>query len=66
MELCSLDVQDVGVVRQEIFVKNGKGGRQRTIPVPLAVWAELLAYLAERGGKRGPLSCSLYNELFTG
>ncbi len=54
-ELCSLDVQDVNVERQEIFIKMGKGGRQRTVPVPLAVWAELLGYLTERGGKRGPL-----------
>lgn len=54
-ELCSLDVRDVNVERQEVFVRNGKGGRQRSIPVPSAVWTELLAYLTERGGKRGPL-----------
>jgi integrase/recombinase XerD len=54
-ELCSLDVSDVNVERQEIFIKKGKGERQRTIPVPAAVWTELLAYLTERGGKRGPL-----------
>jgi site-specific recombinase XerD len=54
-ELCSLDVRDVNVERQEILVRKGKGGRQRTIPVPAAVWTELLAYLTERGGKRGPL-----------
>jgi integrase/recombinase XerD len=54
-ELRYLDVPDVDVERQEIFVRRGKGGRQRTIPVPSAVWTELLAYLTERGGKRGPL-----------
>lgn len=54
-ELCSLDVQDVDIERHEIFVRHGKGNRQRMIPVPGAVWTELLAYLAERGGKRGPL-----------
>jgi len=54
-ELCGLDVQDVNVERQEILVKHGKGGRQRTIPVPAAVWTELLAYLIEGGRKRGPL-----------
>lgn len=54
-ELRGLDVQDVDVERQEIFVRHGKGHRQRTIPVPPAVWTELLAYLTERGGKRGPL-----------
>ncbi len=54
-ELCDLDVQDVDLEKREIFVKRGKGNRQRMIPVPGAVWTELLAYLAERGGKRGPL-----------
>jgi site-specific recombinase XerD len=54
-ELCGLDVQDVNVERQEVLVKRGKGGHQRTIPVPPAVWTELLAYLIEEGHKRGPL-----------
>jgi len=54
-ELCGLDVPDVSLERGELFVRRGKGDRQRTIPVPDAVWTELLAYLAERGGKRGPL-----------
>ena len=54
-ELCGLDVQDVNVERQEVFVKRGKGDRQRTIPVAAAVWTELLAYLIEEGHKRGPL-----------
>lgn len=54
-ELCTLDVKDVNIERQEVFVSKGKGGRQRTIPVPSAVWTELLAYMTERGGKRGPL-----------
>jgi integrase len=48
-------VGDVIIERQEIFVRKGKGERQRYVPVPGAVWVELLAYLAERGGKRGPL-----------
>jgi len=54
-ELCSLDVRDVDVETQQIAVRKGKGNRQRTIPVPTAVWTELLAYLAGRNGKRGPL-----------
>jgi integrase/recombinase XerD len=54
-ELCSLDVQDINTERQEVLVKRGKGGRQRYIPVPSGVWTELLAYMTERGGKRGPL-----------
>lgn len=54
-ELCGLDVRDVDVERRELFVRHGKGDRQRTIPVPAAVWTELLAYLLEQGHKRGPL-----------
>ncbi len=54
-ELCALDVQDVDLERQELSVRKGKGYRQRTIPVPNGVWTELLAYRAERGGKRGAL-----------
>ena len=54
-ELCGLDVQDVDLETQQLLVRKGKGHRQRTIPVPTAVWTELLAYLAARGGKRGPL-----------
>jgi len=54
-ELCQLDVRDVNVDRQELFVRQGKGNRQRTIPVPASVWTELLAYLLEHKGKRGPL-----------
>ncbi|MBL8915672.1 MAG: tyrosine-type recombinase/integrase [Archangium sp.] len=54
-ELCGLDVSDVNVERREVLVRAGKGGRQRTIPVPAAAWSELLAYLLEDGRKRGPL-----------
>jgi site-specific recombinase XerD len=54
-ELCNLDVQDVNIERQEIFVKKSKGDIQRWIPVPEGVWTELLAYLAERKGVRGAL-----------
>ncbi len=54
-ELCNLNVSDVDLERKEIFVRKGKGEIQRRIPVPDGVWTELLAYLAERGGKRGAL-----------
>jgi site-specific recombinase XerD len=54
-ELCALDVADIQIERQEIFVRHGKGGYPREVPVPGAVWMELLAYLSERGGKRGAL-----------
>jgi integrase/recombinase XerD len=61
-ELCQLDVGDVIIERQEVFVRRGKGDRQRYVPVPSAVWVEVLAYLAERGGKRGPLFQTEYKK----
>jgi site-specific recombinase XerD len=54
-ELCQLNVQDVDRERRELHVLRGKGDRQRVIPVPEGVFPELLAYLLERGGKRGAL-----------
>ena len=55
-ELCQLDISDVNIERQELFIRKGKGERQRHVPVPGGVWVELLAYLAEqRRGRRGPL-----------
>ncbi len=54
-ELCGLNVEDIYVDRQELFVRKGKNDCQRTIPIPGGVWMELLAFLTERGGKRGPL-----------
>lgn len=54
-ELCALNVQDVDVERREVFVRHGKQDRERVVPIPAAVHTELLAYLLERGGKRGPL-----------
>lgn len=54
-ELASLDVIDVDRERRELIVRRGKGDRQRTVPIPQGVYTELLAYLLERGGVRGPL-----------
>ena len=54
-ELCQLDLGDVDLERQEIVIRHGKGDRARRIPVPDAVWTGLLAYLAERKGRRGAL-----------
>ena len=54
-ELCQLDLSDVDLERQEVLVRNGKGDRERRIPVPEGVWVALLAYLAERKGKAGAL-----------
>jgi integrase/recombinase XerD len=54
-ELSHLDVSDVNIEREEILVRHGKGDRDRVLPVAGGVWTELMAYLADRGGKRGPL-----------
>jgi site-specific recombinase XerD len=54
-ELCGLDLDDVDLERREVFVRRGKGSRERRLPVPDGLWTELLAYRAERGGKRGAL-----------
>lgn len=54
-ELCGVRVQDIDRQRRELLVVRGKGDRQRTIPIPDGVYTELLAYLVERGGRRGPL-----------
>lgn len=54
-ELCQLRIQDIDRERQELFVVRGKGDRQRHIPIPDGVFTELLAYLVERGGRRGHL-----------
>ncbi len=54
-ELCALNVQHLSIERREINVMTAKGDKPRTVPVPGAVYTELLAYLHERGGKRGPL-----------
>lgn len=54
-ELCSLDVGDVGCERQELMIRHGKGDRERVVPIPGGVFTDLLAYLLERGGKRGAL-----------
>jgi len=53
-ELCALDVAHVNRERHELVVLKAKGDRQRAIPIPEALYTELLAYLLEHG-KRGPL-----------
>lgn len=53
-ELCWLDVGQINRERRELIVLHAKGDRPRTIPIPDALYTELLAYLLERG-KRGPL-----------
>lgn len=53
-ELCALDVADINRERHELVVLRAKGDRPRCIPIPEALYTELLAYLLERG-KRGAL-----------
>lgn len=53
-ELCWLDVAQINRERRELIVLHAKGDRPRSIPIPDALYTELLAYLLERG-KRGPL-----------
>lgn len=54
-ELCGLNVQHVSAERRELAVMAAKADKPRIVPVPDAVYTELLAYLHERGGRRGPL-----------
>jgi site-specific recombinase XerD len=53
-ELCALDVSDINRERHELVVLKAKHDRPRSIPIPEALYTELLAYLLERG-KRGAL-----------
>jgi site-specific recombinase XerD len=53
-ELCSLDVGDINRERHELSVLKTKGDRPRAIPIPEALYTELLAYLLDHG-KRGAL-----------
>lgn len=53
-ELCALDVAQVNRERHELMIFKAKGDRPRAIPIPEALYTELLAYLLEHG-KRGPL-----------
>jgi site-specific recombinase XerD len=53
-ELCGLDVAEINRERHELLVLRAKGDRPRSIPIPEALYTELLAYLLERG-KRGAL-----------
>lgn len=54
-ELCALNVHHVSIERREVNVLTAKGDRPRTVPIPDAVFTELLAYLHERGRRKGPL-----------
>lgn len=53
-ELCSLDIAHINRERQELLVLKAKGDRPRAVPIPEALYTELLAYLLDQG-KRGAL-----------
>jgi site-specific recombinase XerD len=53
-ELCALDVSHINRERHELVVQKAKGDKPRSIPIPEALYTELLAYLLEHG-KRGAL-----------
>lgn len=55
MELCGLDIKDIDREHQEIHIRHAKGDLERQIPVPDAVWTELLAYISERRWVGGAL-----------
>ena len=52
--LWALDVAHVNRERRELLIARAKNDRPRIVPIPDALYTELLAYLLERG-KRGPL-----------
>lgn len=54
-ELYNLNIQEINIDRQEIFISKAKGDLQRYIPVPEGVWVELLAHLNDRHRKKGPV-----------
>jgi integrase/recombinase XerD len=54
-ELCSLDVKDINRERHELIVLKAKGDRPRSIPIPEALYTELLAYLLDHVKRRGAL-----------
>jgi integrase/recombinase XerD len=58
-ELCALDVADINRERHELTVLKAKHDRPRSIPIPEALYTELLAYLLEHG-KRGALFRTSY------
>jgi site-specific recombinase XerD len=53
-ELCALDVAHINREREELQILTAKGDRPRAVPIPAAVYTELLAYLLDHG-KRGAL-----------
>jgi len=51
-ELCALNAADINRERHELVVQKGKGDRPRSIPIPEALYTELLAYLLSTQARR--------------
>lgn len=48
MEARLLTVQDFDVVKNELYIRHGKGGRTRTVPIGEALRDKIIAFLAGR------------------
>lgn len=54
-ELLNLQVGDLSADLSDLTVRQGKGARDRVVPIPHQARGALQAYLAEGGGRAGPL-----------
>jgi site-specific recombinase XerD len=57
-ELVSLDLGDLDLLSQLVFVREGKGRKERLVPFGASVKQALRAYLRERPPREGPLFLS--------
>lgn len=53
-EVCSLSVFDYDAAQETVFVRNGKGGKDRIVPVGKKAREALERYAAARGGHEPP------------
>lgn len=58
-ELAALELGDVDLADRSVFVRNGKGGRDRPVPLSREAAQVLGAYVASAGLRSGPLLRSL-------
>lgn len=57
-ELLNLQTGDIPADLAEVVVRQGKGARDRVVPVPHQAQAALRDHLAQRGDRPGPLVCT--------
>ncbi len=62
-EVEGLDVSDFDPVEEEIHVREGKGGKARTVPLPHDLAAELLDWLKVRAAWAAPGEAALFVNL---